>query len=144
MGFHTFSELKDVKKCIPSVQVSSRVQSPRSRMGSGRTVRKIGTPKLADRLTVLDQAPFLFDRSNRPVVGGAIRIPAMAQGIAVLSINSRCRAKMVHRRCQTDNKTSQQPQPFFLDVARLIDIILARILKLCDSSGLRQRGSRCR
>src|SRR4051794_31383035 len=88
-GFQTFKELYErSKKASGRYKPSSKVQRPRSRIGNGKTVRKFGRPNwVVDGLSSI-RRPSRFMRSKRAVVGGAMRMPAIAHGIAVRSINS--------------------------------------------------------
>ena len=94
-GRHLSKERSARSKNGPaSYKFASNPDNPRNSTVNGITVRKLGALKFVMASLFSSNRPSFFMRSNRAVVGGACRTPAIAQGMAVRSINSRCRSKM--------------------------------------------------
>ena len=94
-------------------------------------VRKLGAVKFdVDWLSSISR-PSRFMRSNKAVVGGACRRPAIAQAMEVRSINSSCLAKIVSSsESKPTMKAGEHPQAPFLDDAHLLSAVLAQVLEL--------------
>ena len=69
-------------------------------------VRKLGGLKFDVAWLASLSRPSFFIRSYRAVVGGACSTPAIAQAIAVRSMNSRCRSKMLS---SSESKPTMKP-----------------------------------